>query len=250
MKLSITSTALFGLVTFAATDAAEMTKYTSKEDSNQAFTSSVWQVDSCFDSNYFTIYANDGFVKTSDSTKTILKYLNGEATIYSDCTSTGATVTTFNFYATEPVLGFVISPLNNATVKTTVEAFFTKSKCVVESYEYPDSDSGKTSNSYYVCGDSGDEFESGTKTLTIDMVMSLPKDDAYAKVYSSNSRGINRGPGYIEKYETKSKCKSTVTIKNTLKWGKKTTVVIPDTQSSTTGEVCKLSKGYSERILF
>jgi hypothetical protein len=246
MTFFFSSAALFGLILLAATVTAETTKYSYKDNANQAYTSSYWLVDPCVDMNSFSMYATDGFFKSSDSKKTSVKYLNGEAAIYSDCTSTGATLTTFNFYLTEPLSGLVISSLTNVTVKTNVTAFFTKSTCTVESSEYPNSDSPKN-RTYYVCGS---DYESETNTLTIDTVMKLPTSAASSKVYSSNNKGVNRGPGYLEKYESKSKCKTVVATKNTLKWGKKMTIIIPDTDFSNTGEICKVSSGYSERVTF
>jgi hypothetical protein len=243
MKLSMSSTIMLGLATFTSTVTAETTKYSYKENSNQAYSSSYWRVDPCLDYNSFTMYATDGFVK-NDGKKEIIKYLNGDASIYSDCQSNSATLTTFNFYSTENLSGLVVTPLTNATMRTNVTAYFTKSACAVESYDYPAQDSNPISYSYYVCGEG---YESGTKALTIDTVMKLATGDVLSKVYSSNTRGVTHAPGYLEKYETKSKCKTAVATKNTLKWGKKTTIIIPTTDFA---EICKVSSGFSERISF
>jgi hypothetical protein len=244
MKFSLLSTAF---LMFSTVIAQEQIKYSYKENSNQAFTSSYWQVDPCIDINYFSLYATDGFFKQTGSKKTIIKSVSGDATYYTDCKSTGATRTTLSFYSTEPVTGLVFSPLTNVTIKTNITAFFSKSQCIIQSFEYPDFNSGESFYSYYVCGD---EFDSGTQELTINTLMNLPAAGAASSVYSSNNKGINRGPGYFEKYESKSKCKSSVVAKNIIKLGKKAPFDIPNTEFTNTGEICKVSSGSSQRYLF
>ena len=191
------------------------------------------------------MFASDGFVKASGSKKEIVKSVSGYSTFYSNCKSTGATRTDLSFYSTEPVAGLVFSPLINATIKTNMTAYFTKSQCVIQTFEYPDFESGEGSYSYYVCGD---EIDSGTRPLSIDTIMSLSTD--LSSDYSSTNKGVTRGPGYLVKYESKSRCKTAIPTKNVISFGKKIPIVFSTDSGSSFGEICKAKSGYSERIMF
>jgi hypothetical protein len=245
MKLFLLPTLLSSLIV-TVNGAKETVKFTYKTNSNQAYTSSYWQTDPCIDVNYFEMFASDGYTKQTGSKKVTFKSLEGASTFYSNCKSTGATRTEFNFYSTEGVSGLVFTSLANITVMTNVTAFYTKSLCVIQSYEYPDFESGEEIYSYYVCGD---PFESDTKTLSIETILKVTTG-VDADEYTSVNKGVNRGPGYVVKYESKARCKSALTTKNIVKLNKKALFTIPLDEFSTFGEICKASSGSSERYMF
>ena len=245
MKFAIASTTLLSLILSTIVEANEVVKFSYKENSNQAYVSSYWQTDPCIDFNYFSLFASDGFVKQAGSKKEVVKSVSGYATIYSNCKASGATRTEYSFYSTEAVTGLLFSPLKNVTIATNMTAYFTKSKCVIQTYEYPDFESGEGSYSYYVCGD---EIDSGNRPLSIDTVIGLPLD--FSGDYVSINKGVNRGPGYLVKYESKSRCKSAVPTKNVITIGKKLPIVFTTDTGASYGEICKAQSGYSERIMF
>lgn len=245
MKFTIASTTLLSLIFSTTVGANDVVKFSYKENSNQAYVETYWQTSPCIDYNSFSMFASDGFVKASGSKKEIVKSVSGYATFYSNCKTSGATRTDVSFYSTEPVSGLAFSPLKNATITTNMTAYFTKSQCVIQTYEYPDFESGEGSYSYYVCGD---EIDSGTRPLSIDTIITLPPD--FSSDYTSINKGVTRGPGYLVKYESKSRCKTAVPTKNVITFGKKIPIVFATDSGSSFSEICKAQSGYSERILF
>lgn len=240
MKLAITFTSLLSLFFATTVQANEVSKFSYKENSNQAYIQTYWQNDACLEFNSFSIFASDGFIKAVGSKKEIIKSVSGSATLYSNCKTSGATRTELSFYSTDPVSGLLFSPLKNATIATNMTAYFTKSQCVIQSYEYEEG-----LYSYYVCGD---EIDSGTRPLSIDMILALPA--VVSSDYSSVNKGVNRGPGYLVKYESKSRCKSAIPTKNIITFGKKIPIVFATDGGASFGEICKAQSGYSERITF
>lgn len=246
MKLAITFTSLLSLFLATTVEANEVSKFSYKENSNQAYIQTYWQNAACLEFNSFSIFASDGFIKAVGSKKEIIKSVSGSATLYSNCKKSGATRTELSFYSTDPVSGLLFSPLKNATIATNMTAYFTKSQCVIQSYEYPDFESGEEGlYSYYVCGD---EIDSGTRLLSIDMTLTLPA--VVSSDYSSVNKGVNRGPGYLVKYESKSRCKTVIPTKNNITFGKKIPIVFATDSGASFGEICKAQSGYSERITF
>ena len=245
MKVTIVSTMLLSLILSITVKANKVVKFSYKENSNQAYVETYWPTSPCVEYNYFSIFASDGFVKASGSKKEIIKSVSGSAIFFSNCKNSGATRTELSFYSTEPVAGLVFSPLRNTTIATNMTAYFTKSKCVIQSYDYPDFDSGEGSYSYYVCGD---EVDSGTRPLSINTIIQLSQE--YSSDYTSINKGVNRGPGYLVKYESKSRCRTAVPTKNVITFGKKIPVVFATDTGASYGEICKAQSGYSERILF
>ena len=241
MKITIASTSLFSLLLANTVEASEVSKFSYKQNSNQAYISSYWQSNPCLEFNSFSMFASDGFIKAVGSKKEIIKSVSGYATIFTNCKTSGATRTDISFYSTEPVTGLLFSPLTNATITTNMTAYFTKAQCVIQTYEYPD----EGSYSYYVCGD---EIDSGTRPLSIDTIITLPSD--FSSEYSSVNKGVDRGPGYLVKYESKSKCKSAIPTKNVITFGKKIPIVFDADNGVAFGEICKAQSGYSERITF
>jgi hypothetical protein len=191
------------------------------------------------------MFASDGFVKNSGSKKEIIKSISGYAILFSNCKKNGATRTDLSFYSTEPVNGLVFTQLKNATIATNMTAYFTKSKCVIQSYEYPEFESGEESYSYYACGD---KIDSGTRPLLISTIMQLPAN--YSNDYTSINKGVNRRPGYLVRFESKSRCKTAVPTQNVITFGKKIPIVFATDSGASYGEICKAQSGYSERILF
>ena len=125
-------------------------------------------------------------------------------------------------------------------------AYFTKQQCVIQTYEYPDYETGETiESSYYVCGD---QFSSGTRPLSIDTVINLTQN--FTSEYSSTNKGVNRGPGYLEKYESKSRCKSSEPTKNVITFQTKIPIVFKTELGFSYGNICKVQSGFSERIVF
>jgi hypothetical protein len=244
MKISILATTFLSSFVFTVNGGKDVIKFTYKENSNTASVSSYWQTDPCIDTNYIELFASDGYIKQTGSSKVTFMALEVTSTFYTGCTKTGATRTDFNFFSTDPVSGIKFASLNNFTLATSVPAYFTKSKCVIQSFNFPES--GELSLKYYVCGD---PYESGTKTVSINTVMKVTTG-VNADEYSSVDKGVERGPGYVLKYESKSRCKTTVTTKNIVKVNNKALYTIPLDEFSTFGNICKASSGSSERIMF
>lgn len=245
MKIFLVLTTLLNLVV-AATVTKEKVKYTYKTNSNNAYVSTYWQKEPCIDYNSFWMFAADGYTKESGSSKVTIKSVEGSLTYYSNCVSTGATRTYISFYSTEPVSGMVFRQLNNVTIFTNMTAFSTKVKCVIQSYTYPDIDSSEESYSYYVCGD---PYESKNKKISIDTIMKVNKG-VDADEYTSIEKGIERRQGYISKYESNQRCKSSNIAKNIIKINKQVPITILFNDDSTYSNICKVSSGYTERILF
>ena len=245
MKFTIASTTLLSLILTPIAAANDVVKFSYKENSNQAYVETYWQTSPCIEYNSFSIFASDGFVKVSGSKKEVIKSVSGYATLFSNCKKSGATRTDWNFYSTDPVSGLLFSPLQNATITTNMTAYFTKYQCVIQSYEYPDFESGEEFLSYYICGDA---IDSGTRPISIDSIISLPTD--ISSDYSSVNKGVTRGPGYLVKYESKSRCKAAVPTKNVITIGKKLPIVFTSDSAASYGEICKAKSGYSERIMF
>ena len=245
MKFAIASTTVLSLILSTIVQANKVVKYSYETNSNQGYIETYWQTSPCIEYNSFSIFASDGFVKVSGSKKEVIKSVSGYATLFSNCKKSGATRTDWSFYSTDPVSGLLFSPLKNTTITTTLTAYFTKSQCVIQSYEYPDFENGEGSYSYYVCGD---EIDSGTRPISIDTIISLPTD--ISSDYTSINKGVNRGPGYLVKYESKSRCKAAVPTKNVITIGKKLPIVFTSDSAASYGEICKAKSGYSERILF
>lgn len=244
MKLTIAFTALFSL--FLSASANEVYKFSYKENSNNAFIESYWPNAPCIEFNSFAMFLSDGFVKQTGSKKETFKSVSGSATLFSSCNKKGAVRTDINFYSTEPVTGLNFSTLSNVTVATNMTAFFTKTQCVIQSYEYPGFESGESeTSSYYVCGD---QFSSGTRPLSIDTVINLTQN--FTSEYSSTNKGVNSGPGYLVKYESKARCKSAAPTKNVITFFTKTPIVLKTEIGYTYGDICKVQSGFSERIVF
>jgi hypothetical protein len=245
MKIFLVLTTLLNLVVAAAVT-KEKIKYTYKANSNTAYVGTFWQTEPCIDYNSFSIFAADGYTKQSGSSKVTIKSVEGSLTYYSKCVSTGATRTDISFYSTEPVSGLLFRQLNNVTILTNITAFSTKAKCVIQSYTYPDSDSSEETYSYYVCGD---PYESKNKKISIDTIMKATTG-VDADEYTSIEKGVERHQGYILKYESNQRCKSTSITKNIIKINKQVPISIAINSDNTDSNICKVSSGYTERILF
>jgi hypothetical protein len=78
----------------------------------------------------------------------------------------------------------------------------------------------------------------------------LELTDEFSTDYTSNQKGVARGPGYVLKYETKSRCKSATLTKSSIKLGKRAEIVIPPTEYFADAEICKLKSGTTERYIY
>jgi hypothetical protein len=247
MKLTIASltSLLLSLILSITIEANEVVKYSYKQNSNQAYVESYWRTNPCIDYNSFSLFASDGFVKASGSKKEIIKSVSGSGVFYSNCDRIGATRTELSFYSTEPVTGLRFSQLTNVTIATNLTTFYSKSQCIIQSYEYPDEFGEEESIKYYVCGD---EFDSGTGPVSIDTIIKLSTN--FSSDYTSINKGVSRGPGYISKYESKSRCKTAVPTKNVITFDEKIPIVFSTDSGYSYSEICKAQSGSTERIMF
>ena len=246
MKFTIASTSVLSLF-LSVVVGAETIKYKFKENSNKADIETYWKTDpSCVEFNSFSIYATDGYFKAGGEDKTIIKEVYGSATLYSNCKESGANRLDVNFYSSELVSGLVFSQLKNVTIDATLSAYVSKSKCVIQSYDFFEFEPELLS--YYVCGD---VVDSSTRPMSIKMVIA-PETD-FSNEYTSIEKGVTRAPGFLVKYETNSRCKFSVATKNVITLGKKNPIVFEtdtDSEAFSYGKICKVKSGSSTRIKF
>lgn len=249
MKFTIASTSLLSLFLSVAVGAKkDVVKYKYKENGNIADINSYWKNDeSCVEPNSFSLFATDGYIKETGEDKDIIKSVEGFATLYSNCKEGTAIRTALNFLSSESVQGLFFTQLKNVTIDTTLTAYFSKSKCVIQSYEFFEFESSEPEVfSYYVCGD---EIDSGKRPISISTVIAPLTN--FSSEYTSIEKGVTRGPGYLLKYDTNARCKTASATKNVITLGKKNPIVFTaDSDDLLFGTICKVKSGIKERIKF
>jgi hypothetical protein len=232
MNFVLASIALFGFFG-TANGVQKVYTYTYKKDSNQAFSANYWQDESCLEGSSIEAFASDGFTKAKGSKKVTFKAVEGYATTYSACDSAGATRTTVSFFSETPTLKF--SALNNVSIATTVDAFYATSQCAIETYV----DETGFEYSYYSCAE---ETGFGNATVSIDLFVKTS-----GGVYTSVTNGVNRGPGYVVKFKSSSRCKQASSWTWDVSIGGTPLFVSNDFGY---GDICKANEGYTERYVF
>lgn len=251
MKFTIVSTNLLCLFFSVAVQAKEeVYKFKFKENSNTASIDTFWKTDkSCVEPSYFSLFATDGYIKVAGGDKETIKSVNGYATLYSNCKDGIATRTELSFFSSiisEPAPALVFSQLKNVTIDATMTAYFSKSKCVIQTYDFFEFESTESEVfSYYVCGD---EIDSGKRPISIHTVLAPPTD--FSDEYTSIEKGVSRGPGFLLKSDTNSRCKTTVATKNVITLGKKNPIVFSSNSDDFVSKICKVKSGATERIKF
>ena len=87
---------------------------------------------------------------------------------------------------------------------------------------------------------------SGTRPLSIDTVINLSQN--FSGAYSSTNKGMDRGPGYLVKYESKSRGKSAAPMKNVITVGTKIPIVFRTELDSSFGDTSARSSLVSVNV--
>jgi hypothetical protein len=227
-------TSLVLLFSFATTVQGKQVKFVYKQNANTVSSFVSFSSDpACVEGSSISVFAGDGFFKQKGSKRENFKYAEVEATFLSDCTETGATRYYLNVYDEDAELKFGGS--DNATVAVSASAYVQKSQCTVETYVYESGDTYK----YYSCCD-------GESSYT-DFTLNLFTKTA-GGIYSERSQGTRKGPGFVTKYKSNSKCKEQESsmFSNVVLGG----AALPMQVYFTFGDICKVQDGSSDRYIF
>jgi hypothetical protein len=229
-------TSLVVAFSFAATvlGTKNSVKFAYKQNANLVYSEAYWQDEACFGPSSISVFAGDGFFKQKGTKKVQFKAAEVYGTFYSDCTETSVTLT--DLYLFDEATKLTFGGLDNATVSIAATAYIYTSPCTVETYV--DEEFGYSYTSY-----SCSEGTSSEETFTLDLFTKTAGGD-----YTEISKGIRKGPGFVTKYKSSSKCKeeSSSTFSNVAVGGVPFTVE----EEFGYGDICKVKEGYSERYYF
>ena len=243
VQLNLTVTLLSSLVIVTNAVKKQTFTYKYKTGSNQAYTASYWIGTNCLSSNYFDVFAADGFTEEGDANQVAFKSVSGNGQFYTNCNENGATSTSIAFAETDnpKLVAFKDSKAGkNATISSIMEAYLYTQECGVESYTEEFGGENFT-YFYYACDDA---FTESYANITVDTFMKInPGTDLYTTKYTETTTSR----GTVTKVDSKSACQDAVVTRKVIKIGK-TRLNIPS--FSTTGQICKASSGFVSTTKF
>ena len=209
-------------------------RYGFKANSLQVFAEAFWGDESCPIPNSISVFAGDGFVRQGIGQTNSIQALEVYGSFFSDCNATYATY--LPFYLFQEGADLTFDGLDSASLSFSDTVTLFKGTCTIQTIIEEDF------NSTFASCSSGENYTE--ETLTFDLAI-----ETAGATYLSRSRESQRGPGYVSRRKSRSRCKEQASIS----WSN---VVVGDYSLTVPedefygGDICRVIEGYDERFAF
>jgi hypothetical protein len=205
-----------------------------KENSLLVSSEAYFEDEACLEPSFVSVFAGDSVYKQQGTKKIKLQTAEVYGTFFSNCTKKGATKSELYLFDEDPKL--VVGGLDKATVSIAAKAYVQTSSCSIKTFV--DREFGYNYTYYSCC-----EGESLEVPLLLDLSVKT-----YGDVYKERSNGSRKGPGFVTKYKSSSKCKDQQ--KSTFSNFVVGDVPFTEEVAYSSGDICKAKDGSSDRYSY